>query len=61
MQYFTKRFVTQVLTDNQLRKHTSILTAFASSGERVLFTMLPVELNIRLHGTADFRYVVSNG
>ena len=43
--------------DNQLRKHTSILTVFGSSEESVLLTMQPVELNSHLHGTADFRYV----
>jgi len=32
-------------THNKLRKHTSILTVFASSDERVLLTMLPAELN----------------
>ena len=34
-----------MLTDNQLHKHTSILTVFASSDEHVLLTMFPAELN----------------
>ena len=38
-------------SDNQLRKHTSILTVCGSSDERVLLTMLPAELNKRSHGT----------
>jgi len=46
-----------VSSNNQLRKHKSILTVFGSSDERVLLTMYPAELNNRLHGTADFRYV----
>jgi len=36
-------------TDNQLRKHTSMLTVFPSNDERVLLTMLPAELNNRSH------------
>jgi len=57
-------FLTQMSTYNQLRKHTSILTVFASSDEHVLLTMLyvlltmlPAELNNCSHWTADFWYV----
>jgi len=54
---YHKHFLTQMSTDNQLRKHISILTVFASSDERVLLTMLSAELNNRSHGTADFQYI----
>jgi len=33
------RFLTQMSTDNQLRKQMSILTVFVSSDERVLLTI----------------------
>jgi len=33
------RFLTEVSTDYQLRKHTSILTVFATSEEHVLLKM----------------------
>jgi len=42
--------------DNQLRKHTSISTVFGSSDERRTHLINNIELNNRLHGTADFRY-----
>jgi len=44
-------------TDNQLLKHTSILTVFASNDECVLLTMKPAEQNNHSHQTADFQYV----
>ena len=41
-----KRFLAKMSMDNQLRKHTSILTiVFRSSDEHVLLTMFPAELN----------------
>jgi len=51
------RFLTQMSPNNQLRKHMSILTVFASSDERVLLTMLPAELINRSQGIADFWYI----
>jgi len=45
-----------MLADNKLRKHTSILTLFASSDECVLLKMQQAELNNHSHWTADFRY-----
>ena len=48
------------MLDNQLRKHTSMLTAqrytlwltvFSSGDECVLLTVQPAELNNRSHGT----------
>jgi len=34
-------------TDNKIRKHTRILTVFASNDERVLLKVQPAELNNR--------------
>ena len=50
-------FSLKMSTDIKLRKHTSILTVFASSDQGILLTMLRVELNNRSHGTADFLYI----
>ena len=49
-----KSLIAQMLLDNQLRKHTSILTVFDSSEECVLLTMKPAELNKCLPWAADF-------